>query len=169
MVFWVAGCTLRCVGCIVPELFTRGAGSEFTVNSILDIVNKRSGDIDGITFSGGEPLQQPVPLQFILSALSGKYDLMLYTGYLYHELNQEQKNCYDLCDLVVEGRFVDEQKGNYLWRGSSEQQFASPTGKYNNIIPELYKKPSAGLQIYRKQDKVFIYGIPREDGYPNFK
>jgi hypothetical protein len=86
---------------------------------------------------------------------------MLFTGYIYKELNQIQKECYEFFDLVVEGRFDDSKKGSFLWRGSSNQIFTSPSNKYSDkILDSLYNKESAGLDIKLLEKNMFFYGIP---------
>ena len=63
-------------------------------------------------------------------------------------------------DLVVEGRFEKDKIGNFLYRGSSNQIFSSPTRKYEDILDILYKLPSAGVEVEVKDNNFYFYGIP---------
>lgn len=68
-VFFMQGCPLRCVYCHNPDSQEMGVGEEITVEEILDTVKKYRpyyGNDGGVTFSGGEPLNQP---EFLLEAL----------------------------------------------------------------------------------------------------
>lgn len=56
---FTAGCNLRCPFCHNSRLVINPAGqSEFTVDEILAFLKKRSGILDGVAISGGEPLMQ---------------------------------------------------------------------------------------------------------------
>ena len=122
-------------------------------------IEKYLDQIDGITFSGGEPLFQAEELLELLKKFP-KLDKMLFTGYYKKELNKTQLECYNMFDLVVEGRFEKEKMGNFLYRGSSNQIFSSPTGKYLDILDKLYSLPSAGIEVVVKDNEFVFYGIP---------
>jgi anaerobic ribonucleoside-triphosphate reductase activating protein len=53
-VVWFQGCTLGCPGCFNPKTH-RTDGREISVD---ELASQIPGDIEGITLSGGEPLQQ---------------------------------------------------------------------------------------------------------------
>jgi organic radical activating enzyme len=127
---------------------------------LYPIIMEYLPQIDGITFSGGEPLFQEEELLNLLKKLPKSLDKMLFTGYYKEELNDIQLECYNKFDLVVEGRFEIEKMGNFLWRGSSNQIFTSPTKKYESILKKLYDLPSAGLEIKIKNNEIIFYGIP---------
>ena len=61
------GCTLACRGCFNPETHSF-AGTEVTVDAVADKVlraHKEHG-VEGVTFTGGEPMQQsPVLLELM--------------------------------------------------------------------------------------------------------
>lgn len=88
---------------------------------------------------------------------------MLFTGYDYNELNQNQINCYNMFDLVIEGKFDNKKTGNFLWRGSSNQEIKSPTNKYQPILKDLYNSKSAGLEININNKEIIYYGIPTKN------
>ncbi|WP_425539234.1 pyruvate formate-lyase-activating protein [Microaceticoccus formicicus] len=68
-VFFLQGCPLRCIYCHNPDSQRIGCGEEITVEDVLNTVKKYRpyyGNEGGVTFSGGEPLNQP---EFLLEAL----------------------------------------------------------------------------------------------------
>jgi len=156
----MSGCPFKCEGCIVEHLQNPNVGKNF--KNFYEVIKPYLNQIDGITFSGGEPLFQANELLELLEKLE-KIDTMLFTGYYYNELNEIQKRCFDKFDLVVEGRFEKEKMGNFLWRGSSNQIFSSPTGRYTDILDKLYKSKSAGIEIAVKENEVVFYGIPTKN------
>jgi anaerobic ribonucleoside-triphosphate reductase activating protein len=160
LVFWVSGCPFTCKGCIEEKLQSDKLGQEITSSELFNQVNKFVPQIDGITFSGGEPLAQSESIIDFLTFFPNEIDKMLFTGYNYNELNELQLNCFNQFDLVIEGRFELKKMGDYLWRGSSNQIFISPTHKYNSIIEDLYLANSAGLDIKVNKKLIHFYGIP---------
>jgi len=161
LVVWMSGCPFRCKGCIVENLQNPNNGRKY--NDFYEAIKDKLDKVDGITFSGGEPLFQAETLLPFLEKLPSNMDKMLFTGYYQNELNEIQKKCFDKFDLVVEGRFEEERMGNFLWRGSSNQLFSSPTNKYNHLLDKLYTSPSAGLEIEVLNNEIVFYGIPTQN------
>ena len=60
-VLWVQGCTLGCKGCWNIETWQAGIGKKYTLDELIESINQ-SGEIEGITILGGEPLQQKLPV-----------------------------------------------------------------------------------------------------------
>ncbi len=56
-VLWVQGCSLECRECWNPETHARDIGREMDHAQLMQWVDSLR-DIDGITISGGEPMQQ---------------------------------------------------------------------------------------------------------------
>ncbi len=57
---FLAGCNLRCPFCHNSELLDAGAAETVMDDAgLLDFLNKRRGMLDGVAFTGGEPLLRP--------------------------------------------------------------------------------------------------------------
>lgn len=136
-VVWVQGCSLHCKGCWNQKMWN------FEPNQIIEreklLKNILAEKYDGVTFLGGEPLQQPENLLWILRVLKGKgIHSMLYTGY---ELDEIKANplFLEICkqaDILIPGRYHDEERNIYLkWRGSENQKIIYQTGE-EQIISE---------------------------------
>lgn len=161
LMIWVAGCPFRCDGCIQPEYLPKNSGKDISLVKLLEIVNNHIDQIDGITFSGGEPFWQADSLSVFIDLLPSTLDKMVFTGYQIEELNDKQLKCFLKFDLVVDGRYENKQSGNYLWRGSSNQKFHSPSKKYDNqLLSSLYKSKTNGISIKVTDDDLYFYGIP---------
>jgi anaerobic ribonucleoside-triphosphate reductase activating protein len=130
-VVWVQGCTLACEGCWNTEMWAHAGAEMMNVNNLhkrlLSIEN-----VAGVTFLGGEPLQQsPALLDLIQLQSEAGRSVMLYSGYDKDELNEVQQACVDLCDVVILGRYRQELRNTSLrWRGSTNQVIESPTGRF---------------------------------------
>ena len=133
---FVSGCRNRCKGCFQPETWDFYYGTEFTQSTaeqIFSAVNNPS--IRGITILGGEPMEpenQKELLPFIkeFKARFPDKTVWIYTGNTYGELTGEHRThtehteeLLSLVDILVDGRFVEEEKSLGLrFRGSKNQR-----------------------------------------------
>jgi len=124
----VAGCSIRCAGCYVPETHERTNGKLISVSDIVEEVDKKSPEHDGVSILGGEPFDQPEGLQILVEKLKEKnYHLVIYSGYtLENLLAQNSKSVNRILtktDLLIDGSFRRELASNAgEYRGSSNQR-----------------------------------------------
>jgi anaerobic ribonucleoside-triphosphate reductase activating protein len=164
IIIWFAGCPFNCFNCIEDKLRDINSGKLMPVSQVYELIKPLIETHHGITFSGGEPLFQPEGLIELLTLLPTGTDKMLFTGYEPEELNEVQKKCYSHFDLAVTGRFENDKRGSFLWRGSLNKKFYSPTGKYSKeYLKVLYNKESAGLEITVTDGNLLFYGIPTQN------
>ena len=164
LVVWVSGCPFSCDSCIVEELQDGELGADYSIDEFYNTIKTYISKIDGITFSGGEPLLQSNELIKLLNLLPYDLDKMLFTGFSRREWDKTQLKCFNIFDLVIEGRFEIEKMGDFLWRGSSNQKILTPTKKYNSIIQDMYLSKSVGLDIKIDTEEILFYGIPTKKG-----
>ena len=133
-VFWTAGCTLSCRGCVNRELLSREAGGDAPIESLLALFEARRSLIDGITLSGGEPLQQSAAIyRLVLGARALDLSVVLFTGYSFVECAEPNRaQVVAACDLVVAGPYQPQCRvhGRPLV-ASSNQTLHFPTGRYS--------------------------------------
>lgn len=144
IVLWVAGCEHHCTNCQNQQTWSPQSGIPFDKNAMNEILNELKKDyISGITFSGGDPLH-PQNVQNVLKIVDEirvsypTKNIWLYTGYTWEQImhpvitdiNSEQlkmlqmrKELVSKCDVLIDGRYVDELRDISLhWRGSSNQR-----------------------------------------------
>lgn len=129
-VLWLQGCTLGCPGCFNPA--THPFTTERTpVRRIADRIAAVSG-IEGLTISGGEPLQQRRGLDALLRIVRAESELsiILFTGYALDELTPAQRDVVRLVDVVVAGRYDHAQRVASGLRGSANKTVHLVTGRY---------------------------------------
>lgn len=144
VVLWVSGCSLHCKGCQNPNTHSFNSGKPFdkiAKQELFEALNKSY--IQGITFSGGHPLE-PENFETVLNLakeIKEKFptkDIWLYTGYLYEELYYRRiARILLYIDVLIDGEFIKEQKDLTLkWRGSTNQRVidVQKTLKQGNII-----------------------------------
>ena len=122
----------------------------------------KTPSIEGITLLGGEPLQQPWPIFKLISEVKkmGK-TVFLYTGYNVEEFDDLMQACFDICDIVVTGRFEQGLRNtNLRWRGSENQKIHFPTRHYN--LGSLEDRNEIEFVI-NDNGTLEMYGYPSEE------
>lgn len=134
---FVSGCTNHCENCFQPETWDFDFGSPFTQKTEDEIIKMlASSYISGLTVLGGEPFEpsnQRALLPFLQRVKKELPDktIWIYSGFTYEELTTKgtHPNCeateqiLSICDVLVDGRFVESLKDiTLLFRGSSNQR-----------------------------------------------
>ena len=135
---WVSGCTHACPGCQNKHTWKYGQGHKLDdmvpyhltcKEKILNLIGDKH--IDGVTISGGDPLDQsPQALKELAKFLSNikkrypKKSIWLYTGYLIEDLNNyPHKEVIKNCDVIIDGPYVKEKRNITIpFRGSTNQR-----------------------------------------------
>lgn len=123
------GCRHNCPGCHNPQTHDFNGG--YVVDT-EDLFNEMMEDplIRGITLSGGDPFEQPVPLVGLAAKAHtvGK-DVIVYTGYTYEQLLEMAEKdpaiqaFLQQIDILVDGPFILAQRNLELkFRGSDNQR-----------------------------------------------
>ncbi len=133
VVLWVSGCSHKCKGCHNPHTWNPNQGNEITDDFLKEIFDELGKDyIEGITYSGGDPLH-PLNRESI-ALLTGITKKMfpnktqwLYTGYTYSELiymyDENIDKILENIDVLVDGRYDESLRSpNEPWVGSSNQR-----------------------------------------------
>lgn len=131
---WVAGCNRHCLGCQNEHTWSYDQGKELTAQETREKIFFEVGKdfIKGITVSGGDPLAQNEgslkELIGFISEFRSKFptkDVWIYSGGVYEEMVKDDniRGVLDLCDVLVDGPFVQSMKDPDLaFRGSTNQR-----------------------------------------------
>ncbi|MDO4799155.1 MAG: anaerobic ribonucleoside-triphosphate reductase activating protein [Bacillota bacterium] len=125
---FVTGCTHNCKGCFNQLYMDFNHGDEWTdreTRKLLDYL--REPVIEGLTVLGGEPFQNVEGLLPVLKLVREQVDksIWIYSGYTWEELvtDPERLEMLKLCDVLVDGRFVQELfHPSLAFRGSENQR-----------------------------------------------
>ena len=128
-VVFTQGCSHRCPGCHNPQTHDPEGGNWISTDRLLEEIGKNPM-LKGVTFSGGEPFEQPGPLaELTRGILDMGLDLISYSGYTFEELLQMGEEDPDLryilenCRMIIDGRFQEDKKTLALpFRGSTNQR-----------------------------------------------
>jgi anaerobic ribonucleoside-triphosphate reductase activating protein len=124
-VIWSQGCTLNCPGCFNPETHSFIGGEEVSVDHLFRRLASIDNRIEGITISGGEPLQQMRPFVTFLQRVRGETSLsvLLFTGYTWDEIRRmpEAEALLACVDVIIAGRYDHTRRLARELRGSANK------------------------------------------------
>ena len=125
-VVWVQGCPIRCSGCFNSKLLSFSGGKAVQT---ADLAEKILGldDIDGVTFSGGEPFSQAGPLAELGTLLRpAGLSVVTFTGFTWEQIISKDRLSWSrllsVTDLLLAGPY---RKGTITTPGGGP----APTGK----------------------------------------
>lgn len=129
VVLWVSGCVHACPNCHNQQTWNPNSGIPFDDNAIKEIYAELENPyVDGITFSGGDPLH-PLNYNTILwlcTQIKLKYptkNIWLYTGYSLDTVKHIYSDILEYVDTLVDGKFIKKLKSpEKHWVGSSNQR-----------------------------------------------
>jgi len=114
-VLWVQGCDLACVGCWNKPTWSFEDNILKSVDEIFEEIKSLETQIDGVTFSGGEPFLQAQELSKLAQLIKEKtsLDIQIFSGFNKNELTTtEQLKLLKYTDILVAGRFDSTKKNN---------------------------------------------------------
>ena len=150
-VVFFQGCTVGCAGCWNPRTHPFH-GAEIKVDAVAQEVLRahREHTLEGITFSGGEPMQQADSLLRLIQSLrrqAPELSFGMFSGYAERELDQGQywiwgdgsseqhrkrlwQEIRACLDFAILGRFNQAQPSNMPLRTSRNQVLRLFTNRY---------------------------------------
>ena len=123
---YCAGCTHHCSGCHNPQSWAADGGRETTVEELMAVI-EADPFAPGVTFTGGDPMQQPEGFAQLARAIRARTtkNIWCYTGYTFEALLNmpAQRTLLELVDVLVDGPFIEAQRDtDLLFRGSANQR-----------------------------------------------
>jgi len=142
---YVQGCSIQCKDCISPQTWSSETSEKQLVEDIIQNIleSKEKNNIEGVTFSGGEPFDQSKSLVKIAREIKEeKLSIVIFTGYtienIFKSLDKHSLNLLECTDLLIDGPFLkDKRIYNKPWIGSSNQKYHFLTNRYNQKGIEL--------------------------------
>ncbi len=125
-VVWVQGCPIHCEGCFNPQFLSFNLGQQVTPSSLAEIICAQK-NIDGATFSGGEPFTQAHALGDLGEQLREQgHSIVTFTGFspdiVLKSTRPAWKRLVAATDLLIAGPYISSMKCNDPWIGSSNQR-----------------------------------------------
>ncbi len=126
-VIWTQGCPHGCPGCHNPQTHPFDGGTSVASEILLKQL-KSHFYLDGVTFSGGEPMAQAAACGELAQAVHQLgMNVWCYTGYTWEALMEaqdpDQRTFLEQIDVLIDGPFLLAQKSlNLRFRGSANQR-----------------------------------------------
>lgn len=153
---WFQGCSRHCKGCWAKATWDYDGGFELDVEELLADILSTKG-IEGVTFLGGEPFEQPDVIKYLAQHLrKNNLGVLCFTGNKFEEI--EQKDVLEYIDLLIDGEFIEEEKDfSRPWVGSKNQRYHFLSERYSPKILSEYKNK---VEINISEDgMIFINGM----------
>lgn len=129
VVLWVSGCVHACPNCHNQQTWSPKSGIPFDDDALNEIYAELENPyVDGITFSGGDPLHPKNynTILWLCSQVKQKFptkNIWIYTGYDLEDIKYMYEDILDYADVIVDGKFIDKLKSpSKHWVGSSNQR-----------------------------------------------
>lgn len=151
---FVSGCTHGCKGCYNQKSWSFSAGVPFGIEmeeQILKDLKDTRIKRQGLTLSGGDPLhprnvEALLPLVQRVKRECPDKDIWVWTGYKLEELDEYQRQMLPYIDVLIDGKFIQEQADpSLVWRGSANQVIHRLASKKQTASNILDSYSAAGL------------------------
>ena len=152
---WLPGCAHKCKGCHNEWTHNYDQGADFTEDTYVELLEKLTPSyISGLTISGGDPLYQSNNVladlyEWITRIRTDMPDktIWLYTGFNFEDLRGIQMEIAQMCDVIVDGPYIEELRDVSLpFRGSSNQRII-------RIQQQMTKEEAKSKYIISEQNK----------------
>jgi len=139
-IIWTQGCKHNCVGCHNNGTHDFCDGTEYSTSEIIDQIKGLKLQ-SGITFSGGDPMEQAKACTEIAKHIKENTHMntWCYSGYTFEQIleDEDKREFLNYIDVLVDGKFeMKNHSFGLLFRGSNNQ----------NII-DVKKSLKCGVKI----------------------
>ena len=145
---WVAGCPLRCKGCITPQLLSRDAGEAIGVSRLAQHLLQLTPPLDGVTLSGGEPFAQAPALLRLVKLVKAErphWTVLTFSGFTLKQWrggDAAQRRLLQQIDILVDGPYLAGRPGKHALTASANQQVHLLTPQARALEPVLDALPA---------------------------
>jgi anaerobic ribonucleoside-triphosphate reductase activating protein len=158
-VLWTQGCSKGCSECFNPETWSNNIFKEYSPRQIFELI--KNFEVDGITISGGDPLEQEdelLELLMLLSSIRLSKGIILFTGFTREEIrvNPIREKCLSYIDVLIDGRYEKNLKVDFSLRGSSNQEFYF----FSNKISSSELVFDQEIEISCLEEDIIMTGFP---------
>jgi anaerobic ribonucleoside-triphosphate reductase activating protein len=159
-VIWVQGCSLHCPGCFNPQTHALNIGDRISPSELWSNIQNSKKKIEGVTISGGEPLQQLNPVLELARIIKANSTLsiILFSGFSFTEIKKMElfPELVKNLDVLIAGRFIEEKRIASRLSGSSNKTIHFFTDKYT--MKDIEAVPEAEV-IIDPSGEIVISGI----------
>jgi anaerobic ribonucleoside-triphosphate reductase activating protein len=158
-VLWTQGCSKGCSECFNPETWSTNIYKELSPRQIFELI--KNFEVDGITISGGDPLEQEdelLELLMLLSSMRLRKGIILFSGFTRAEISSNiiREKCLSYIDVLIDGRYEKNLKVDFSLKGSSNQEFYF----FSNKISSSELVFDQEIEISSLEGDIMMTGFP---------
>jgi anaerobic ribonucleoside-triphosphate reductase activating protein len=158
-VLWTQGCSKGCSECFNPETWSTNIYKELSPTQIFELI--KNFEVDGVTISGGDPLEQEdelLELLMLLSTMRLRKGVILFSGFTRAEISSNfiREQCLKYIDVLIDGRYEKNLKVDFSLKGSSNQEFYFFSNKI--LSDELHFDQE--IEISSLEGDIMMTGFP---------
>ena len=167
---WVQGCGLRCPGCASTDTWVVGESLEReaadVAGTIVDLVADQ--DLDGLTLTGGEPLDQADALAELVRAVRDgltsrarerPFDVLMFPGDGARAARARAGRLWGLVDAAVCGRYLRDAPSEVPLIASRNQERVVLSDLGGRLYPLAAGRPH--MQVLADGADLLMVGLPR--------
>ena len=160
IVIWTQGCSIHCKGCMSTHTWEFDQNKAMDIEVLIETI--KQFPCKRLTISGGEPFDQPVALLEFLKLIRKDFDdILVYSGHTLEKLQQKYSEHLSLIDALIDGPFIKGLESEWSYKGSENQRiFVFNPNLQNDYESWIHSKKNKTLQVIKKDDGVYIIGIP---------
>jgi len=160
-VIWTQGCSLNCPNCWNPNTHDLKGGQNIDYKDLFKMILDEP-NIEGVTFSGGEPFEQVSELLKLTKLIKIKTNLsqIVYSGYTINQIKiniAKGNKILSNIDVLIDGRFQSTNLSKNNLIGSSNQKHYFLSKRYN--IKD-FKNQNRLEYHFKKDGSTVLTGFP---------
>lgn len=141
------GCKHFCPGCHNKDSWESGKGVKVKFKDIYNDIYERRNFIDGVSFSGGEPLEQYQSILLLAKLIKKDFNLTiwLWTGHTFEFLNDYYSELLTYVDVIIDRKYDQNKPTENPYKGSSNQRMwvkKKGTNKHIEVKENEYRRKS---------------------------
>jgi anaerobic ribonucleoside-triphosphate reductase activating protein len=158
-VLWTQGCSKGCSKCFNPETWSTNVYKELSPLQLFELI--KDFEVDGVTISGGDPLEQEnelLELLMLLSTIRLSKGVILFSGFTRAEISSNiiRESCLRYIDVLIDGRYEKNLKVDFSLKGSSNQEFYF----FSNKISSSELVFDQEIEISSLEGDIIMTGFP---------
>ena len=131
---WFQGCTIGCPQCFNPNTHPSEGGREIDTADLCHRITSAGIAVEGVTFSGGEPFQQPEALLDLARRFQDvRWSVLIFSGYTKTAIERIPLGpaILELTDVLVAGPYRADLHAGRGLLGSANQEIHLLTSRYS--------------------------------------
>ncbi|MEU4191538.1 4Fe-4S single cluster domain-containing protein [Kribbella sp. NPDC026611] len=176
VVLWVQGCDIGCVGCASVDTWDPSGGRVLATDEVAAAVAEqiRSGYLDGLTITGGEPTNQPEALSRLVREVRRLLDpelidVLVFTGRTEAAAARRAPELIAQADCVVAGPFRRDLPAAGRLVASSNQVVNYRSPEARDRYASWLAADGARLEVAVDEGAVLLIGIPNRGDLDDFE